>query len=89
MRTRPLLRCGALMLGMIGALAASPADVVAQTRAEIAEAGRKASPRSAEEAMKFFEEDVARKTAAAVARVYDPTKPPPHRRCARRGAIPI
>ena len=64
------------MLGMIGALAASPVDVVAQTRAEIAEAGRKASPRSAEEAMKFFEEDVARKTAAAVARVYDPTKPP-------------
>ncbi len=76
MRRPTLVQCGALALGMIGVLLGAPADVAGQTRAEIAEAARKASPRTAEEAMKFFEEEVARKTAAAVARVYDPSRPP-------------
>jgi hypothetical protein len=76
MRTRTLVQCGAVTLGIIGILAGAPADVAGQTRAEIAEAAREASPRTAEEAMKFFEEEVARKTAEAIARVYDPTRPP-------------
>ena len=76
MRTRVLVRSGAVTLGMIGALASTPADIAGQTRAEIAEAARKVSPRTGEEAMAFFEDDVARKTAEAIAQVYDPTKPP-------------
>ena len=76
MRTRALARCGAVILGMIGALAGAPADVAGQTRSEIREAARKASPRTADEAMKFFEDEVAKRTAEAIARVYDPTKPP-------------
>lgn len=76
MRTRALARCGAVTLGMIGALAGAPADVAGQTRSEIREAARKASPRTADEAMKFFEDEVAKRTAEAIARVYDPTKPP-------------
>lgn len=76
MRTRTLVQCGVVTLGMIGVLASAPVDVAAQTREQIAEAARKASPRTAAEAAKFFEEEVAKKTAAAVARVYDPTKPP-------------
>ena len=76
MRTRTLVQHGALTLGMIGVLAVAPADVAGQTRAEIADAARKASPRTAEEAAKFFEEEVAKKTAEAIARVYDPTRPP-------------
>ena len=76
MRTRALARCGAVTLGMIGVLAGAPADVAGQTRAEIAEAAREASPRTAEEAMTFFEDAVAERTAEAIASVYDPTKPP-------------
>ena len=76
MRTRALARCGAVTLGMIGVLAGAPSDVAGQTRAEIAEAARKLSPRTAEEAMTFFEAEVAKKTAEAIARVYDPTKAP-------------
>ena len=76
MRTWTLGRYGALTLGIIGLLAAAPAGAAAQTRAEIADAARKASPRSGDDAMKFFEADVAKKTAEAIARVYDPNKPP-------------
>ena len=76
MRTRTLVQCGAVTLGIIGVLTAAPVGVAAQTRAEIADAARKASPRTAEEAAKFFEAEVAKKTAEAIARVYDPTKPP-------------
>jgi hypothetical protein len=76
MRTRDLVQYSAVTLGVIGALAAAPATAAGQTREQIAEAARKASPRSAEDAMKFFEEEVAKKTAAAIARVYDPNKPP-------------
>jgi len=76
MRTRALVPCGVVTLGMVAVLVGAPVHVAGQTRAEIAEAGRKASPRTAAEAAKFFEEDVAKKTAAAIARVYDPTKPP-------------
>ena len=76
MRTRTLARYGVTALGMVGLLAGAPAGAAAQTRAEIAEAARKASPRTGDEAMKFFEADVAKKTAEAIARVYDPNKPP-------------
>jgi hypothetical protein len=61
---------------MVGLLAGTPNGAAAQTRAEIAEAARKASPRTGDDAMKFFEADVAKKTAEAIARVYDPNKPP-------------
>lgn len=76
MRTRTLVPCAVVTLGIMGVLAGAPVHAAGQTRAEIAEAGRKASPRTAAEAAKFFEEDVAKKTAAAIARVYDPTRPP-------------
>ncbi len=76
MRTRSLVRCGAVTLGMIGALAGAPADVAGQTRAEIREAAREASPRTGDEAATYFEDDVAKRTAEALAQVYDPTKPP-------------
>ena len=76
MRTRTLVQYGVVTLGMVGVLAGSPAGVAAQTREQIAEAARKASPRTAEEAAKFFEAEVAKKTAEAIARVYDPTRPP-------------
>jgi len=76
MRTRTFGRYGALTLGMVALLAGAPAGAAAQTRAEIADAARKASPRTGDDAMKFFEADVAKKTAEAIARVYDPTKPP-------------
>ena len=36
-----------MALGIVGLLAGAPADAAAQTRAEIAEAARKASPRTA------------------------------------------
>jgi hypothetical protein len=71
------MRTGTLVaLGTIGLLVAAPVGVAAQNRGEIAEAARKASPRTGDEAMKYFEEEVKRKTAEAIARVYDPTKPP-------------
>jgi hypothetical protein len=76
MRTGTLVQYGVVTLGLIGLLAGSPAAVAGQTREQIAEAARKASPRTAEEAAKFFEAEVAKKTAEAIARVYDPTKPP-------------
>jgi hypothetical protein len=76
MRTRTVVTNGALALGMIGVLAGAPAGAAGQSRAEIAEAARKASPRTAEDAAKFFEAEVAKKTAEAIARVYDPTKAP-------------
>ena len=76
MRTRTLAGYGALTLGMVALLAGAPAGAAAQTRAEIADAARKASPRSGDDAMKFFEAEVAKKTAEAIARVYDPNKPP-------------
>src|SRR5688500_16107375 len=76
MRTRTFGRYGALTLGMVALLAGAPAGAAAQTRAEIADAARKASPRTGDDAMKFFEAEVAKKTAEAIARVYDPNKPP-------------
>src|SRR5688572_5319444 len=76
MRTRSLVKCGATTLGILAILAGVPAPGAGQTRAEIEEAARKASPRSGEDAMKFFEAELARKTAEAIARVYDPNKPP-------------
>ena len=60
------------------ALLWAPVPVAAQgqTREQIQEAARKASPRSGDEALKFFEKDVQEAMARAAARVYDPTKPP-------------
>ena len=77
MRKRILVR-GALILGIVGVFTGGPARVAAQTqtREQIADTARKASPRSAEDAAKYFEAEVARKTKEAIARVYDPTKPP-------------
>jgi len=76
MRKATLVQRGAVTLGMIGALVSAPGAVSGQTRAEIAEAARNASPRSGDEALKFFEAEVAKKTAEAIARVYDPTRAP-------------
>ena len=76
MRKRTLVPHAALTLGVAALLMAVPTGAAGQTRAEIAEAARKASPRSGDDAMKFFEAEVAKKTAEAIARVYDPNKPP-------------
>ena len=76
MRIRTLVPCGVATLGVIGMLALAPIAAAGQTREQIADAARKASPRTAEDAAKFFEAEVARKTAEAIARVYDPTRPP-------------
>jgi hypothetical protein len=58
-------------------LLATPVFVAGQTtsREQVQEAARKASPRTGDDAMKFFEDDVARKIAEATRRVYDPAKP--------------
>ena len=54
---------------------AQPSDMVNKGEQEVVAAAREASPRTAEEAMTFFEAEVDRKTAAAIARVWDPNKP--------------
>jgi hypothetical protein len=55
--------------------APAPAAGQAQSRQQVQEAARKASPRTGDEALKFFEKDVEEATARAIARVWDPTKP--------------
>jgi hypothetical protein len=59
------------------ALAVAPVAAAVQTpsRQTVEEAARKASPRSDEEARKYFEAEFARKTAEAITRVYDPNTP--------------
>ena len=52
-----------------------PSALVNQEEQQVQDAARKVSPRTGDEAMKFFEADVARKTADAIARVWDPNKP--------------
>jgi hypothetical protein len=48
----------------------------AQSREEVQEAARKASPHSAEGAAAYWDKEVDAKIAAAIATVYDPSKPP-------------
>jgi len=59
------------------ALTCAPVVTAVQTpsRQAIEEAARRASPRSGEEALKYFEAEFARKTAEATKRVYDPNTP--------------
>lgn len=52
-----------------------PSALVNQEEQAVQEAARKVSPHTADDAMKFFESEVARKTAEAAARVWDPNKP--------------
>jgi hypothetical protein len=54
-----------------------PTPVEGQSRQEIQEAARKASPRTGDEALKFFEKDVEEATARAIQRVWDPNRPIP------------
>jgi hypothetical protein len=60
-----------------GQQAPPPSALVNQESAAAQEAARRASPRTADEAMTFFEAEVARKTREAIDRVWDPTKPRP------------
>ena len=59
------------------ALTFAPTVVAVQTpsRQTIEETARKTSPHSADEALKYFEAEFARKTAEAARRVYDPNAP--------------
>src|SRR5687767_8535202 len=59
------------------ALTFAPAVVAVQTpsRQTIEETARKTSPHSADEALKYFEAEFAKKTAEAARRVYDPNAP--------------
>ena len=59
------------------AVAFAPVVAAVQTpsREAIEEAARKASPRSGDDALKYFEAEFARKTAEAIKRVYDPNTP--------------
>ncbi len=54
---------------------AQPTDMVNQREPAVLEAAREASPRTANEAAEYFEAEVARKTAEAIATVWDPNKP--------------
>jgi len=77
MRKRVLVPGSAVTLVLVFLLWA-PVHVAGQapTRAEVQEAARKVSPHSAEGAAEYWEAEVEAKIAAAVARVYDPAKPP-------------
>ena len=80
MRNRALVVWSAVALVATVALWA-PAPLAAQNEAEVArqaavaEAARKASPRTGTEAEKVFEAEIAKAVEEAVKRVYDPTKP--------------
>jgi hypothetical protein len=58
-------------------LSSAPAPVAGQatTREQSQEAARKASPHTGDEALKYFEAELAGKIAEAIKRVYDPTAP--------------
>jgi len=62
-------------VGAAAQQAPPPSALVNRGEQAVQEAARKVSPRTADDAMKFFEAEVARKTAEAVARVWDPGKP--------------
>ena len=82
MRKQPLVPSGAVILVLMVGLWA-PAHLAAQTpagqkpsREQVQEAARKASPISEAEAARSWEAEVAKKVAAATARVYDPEQRP-------------
>ena len=74
MRKRVVVAAGVVTVVM-GAMLWAPPLVAGQTRDEIQEAARKASFRTEEEALKAWEAELEKRKAAAVARVYDPSKP--------------
>ena len=85
MRNRHLAPSTALTIAIIVTLMPAavagqqppPSALVNQEDPTAQEAARQASPRTADEAMKFFEAEVARKMAEASLRVWDPNKPRP------------
>jgi hypothetical protein len=62
-------------VGVAAQQAPPPSALVNREEQAVQEAARKVSPHTADDAMKFFEAEVARKTAEAIARVWDPNKP--------------
>jgi hypothetical protein len=50
-------------------------EAQAQDPQQVIEAARKASPRSGDDALKYFEAEIAEKIKEATSRVYDPNKP--------------
>ena len=77
MLTRVFERLSVVTTLLIIALLWAPLPVAGQdqSRQQVQEAARKASPRTGEEALKFFEKDVEEAMARAAARVWDPTRP--------------
>ena len=77
MRKHVLVRSGAVTLVTMLIVLAAPVGLQGQapSRAEVAEAARKASPHSADEAMAYWKAEIAKRLAEATARVYDPAKP--------------
>jgi len=77
MRKHVLVRSGAVTLVTMLIVLAMPVGLRGQapSRADVAEAARKASPHSSEEAMAYWKAEVARRLAEAPGRVYDPRKP--------------
>ena len=77
MRARLLAPLGAVSLVVVVILLWAPVPVAGQdsNREAAREAARKASPRTGDEAHKYFEAEIARKIAEATKRVYDPAKP--------------
>ena len=75
MRNRAVVPLSAVTLVVVVLLWA-PVLVAGQAPAseQVIEAARKASPRTGDEALKYFEAEIARKVAEATKRVYDPTK---------------
>jgi hypothetical protein len=80
MRNRALVaQSGAALV--VAALLWAPAPAAGQSEAEVAQqqkvadAARQASPRTGEEAEKFFEAEIAKAIAEASKKVYDPNKP--------------
>src|SRR6185503_15312504 len=78
MRKHVLVRSGAVTLVTMLIVLAAPVGLRGQapSRADVAEAARKASPHSSEEAMAYWKAEVARRLAEAPGRVYDPPKTP-------------
>ena len=76
MRNRARVPLGAVTLAAVAALWA-PVDVSAQAQdpEQVIEAARKASPRSGDDALKYFESELEKKIAEATKKVYDPNKP--------------
>jgi hypothetical protein len=76
MRTRVLAPWSVVTLA-VASLFWAPVPAAGQdpNREAAREAARKASPRTGDEARKYFEAEIERKVAEATKRVYDPSKP--------------